>query len=75
MPRVSAKRQITLPLEQCRVANINPGDEYASFVDGQGNITILKKEPGIARGALSHLDVDDQLTDEDSLLDGLHDRH
>ncbi len=33
MPKVSAKRQITLPVDQCRQAHIEPGDEYNSYVD------------------------------------------
>ncbi|MBL4711796.1 MAG: AbrB/MazE/SpoVT family DNA-binding domain-containing protein, partial [Gammaproteobacteria bacterium] len=33
MPNVSAKRQITLPVDQCRQAHIEPGDEYHSYVD------------------------------------------
>lgn len=43
MPKVSAKRQITLPVEQCRQAHIAPGDEYESFVDNNGHITVIKK--------------------------------
>ena len=43
MPIVSSKRQITLPADQCRTADINPGDEYVSFVDNLGHITIIKK--------------------------------
>ena len=41
MPKVSAKRQVTLPIEQCRQADINPGDEYECFVDNNGHITIV----------------------------------
>jgi bifunctional DNA-binding transcriptional regulator/antitoxin component of YhaV-PrlF toxin-antitoxin module len=43
MPKVSSKRQITLPIEQCRQAGIEPGDEYQSFVV-DGRITIIKKK-------------------------------
>ncbi len=43
MPKVSAKRQVTLPIEQCRQAGINPGDEYECFVDNNGHLTIVKK--------------------------------
>ncbi len=32
MPKISSKRQITLPIEQCRELGIKPGDEYISFV-------------------------------------------
>jgi bifunctional DNA-binding transcriptional regulator/antitoxin component of YhaV-PrlF toxin-antitoxin module len=52
MPIVSAKRQVTLPIAQCREAGIGPGDEYVSYVDNQGRITILK-QAGAARGLLN----------------------
>ena len=42
MPRVSAKRQVTLPVAQCREAGIGPGDEYRSYV-ADGRITIVRK--------------------------------
>ena len=45
MPKVSAKRQITLPVDQCAVAGINPGDGVVSFVDRSGIISIVKKPP------------------------------
>lgn len=41
MPKVSSKRQITLPVDQCRLAGIEPGDEYDSYVDNDGHITII----------------------------------
>ena len=41
MPKVSSKRQITLPVDQCRLAGIVPGDDYESFVDNDGHITII----------------------------------
>ena len=43
MPKVSAKRQITLPIDQCREAGIEPGDDYESYVANDGQITIIKK--------------------------------
>ena len=66
MPRVSAKRQITLPVDQCREVGIAAGDEYLSFV-ADGRITIVRKTPGAARGILSHLAGDPAVTDEESL--------
>jgi len=66
MPRVSAKRQITLPVDQCREIGIGPGDEYRSFV-ADGRITIVRKTPGAARGLLSGVAGDPAVTDEDSL--------
>lgn len=70
MPRVSSKRQITLPVEQCREVGIEPGDEYRSFVAG-GRITIVRKVRGSARGALRHIVPDPNVSDEDSLRDAL----
>ena len=66
MPKVSSKRQITLPVDQCKQAGIEPGDEYQSFV-ADGHITIVKKIPGAARGILKNVKGDTSVTDEASL--------
>ncbi|MCY3604778.1 MAG: AbrB/MazE/SpoVT family DNA-binding domain-containing protein [Gammaproteobacteria bacterium] len=65
MPKVSAKRQITLPARQCRLAGIEPGDEYRSFVSDR-RITIVRQEPGSAWGCLAHLEADETVSDEQS---------
>ena len=70
MPRVSAKRQITLPVDQCREVGIGPGDEYRSFV-ADGRITIVWKTAGAARGFLRHIAGDPAVGDEESLQDAL----
>ena len=70
MPRVSAKRQITLPVDQCREVGIGPGDEYRSYV-ADGRITIVWKTPGAAKGLLWHLAGDPAVSDEESLEDAL----
>ncbi len=67
MAKVSAKRQITLPIEQCHVANIKSGDEVESYVDRQGIISIVKKTMGAANGLLKGIKVDSTMTDEGSL--------
>ena len=67
MPRVSSKRQITLPVDQCRLAGISPGDEYESYVDNEGHITIIKKSIGAAKNVLKSVKVDKRLSDEASL--------
>ena len=67
MPIISSKRQITLPADQCRTAGINPGDEYVSFVDNLGHISIIKKIPGAASGLLKDIKIDKRLSDETSL--------
>ena len=70
MPRVNAKRQITLPIDQCREAGIGPGDEYRSYV-ADGRITIVRKTAGAARGILRHVAGGRAVSDEDSLQDAL----
>ena len=71
MPKVSAKRQITLPVDQCRLAGIEPGDEYVSYVDNEGHITIIKKVAGSAKGLLVNIKADNSVSDEASLLSSL----
>lgn len=70
MPRVSAKRQITLPADQCRLVGIEPGDECLSFV-ADGRITIVRQEVGSAWGCLAHLDGDQTVSDEESRQDAI----
>lgn len=70
MPKVSAKRQITLPIEQCQALGIEPGDEVESFV-ADGQLTIIKKVAGAARGILSHVQPDNSMTDEESRQSGI----
>ncbi len=65
MPKVSAKRQITLPAHQCRLAGIRPGDEYRSFVSDR-RITIVRQAPGSAWGRLAHLETDETVSEEQS---------
>ena len=66
MPKVSSKRQITLPIGQCQQIGIEPGDEYQSFV-ADGHITIIKMIPGAARGILKQVKGDSSVSDEASL--------
>ena len=65
MPRISAKRQLTLPAKQCRLAGIEPGDECRSFV-ADGRITIIRQQPGSAWGCLAHLRADETVSDVES---------
>ena len=71
MPIVSAKRQITLPVNQCRLAGIEPGDQYVSYVDNEGHITIIKKVAGSAKGLLKNIKSDNRLSDDASLQSSL----
>ena len=73
MPRVSMKRQITLPIDQCLALGIEPGDMVDSFVvDGQ--LTLVKKSAGAAKGLLSHVQAQHSMTDEESLQSVMRDR-
>ena len=66
MPRVSAKRQITLPVDQCKEVRIGPGDEYQSLV-ADGRITIVRKTAGAAKGFLRDAVGDLAVSDEEAL--------
>ncbi|WP_299734793.1 AbrB/MazE/SpoVT family DNA-binding domain-containing protein [uncultured Endozoicomonas sp.] len=72
MPVISSKRQITLPAEQCRLAGLAPGDEYESYIDNHGHITIVKKTIGAARGMLKNIKSDKRMTDETSMQTGIN---
>lgn len=65
MPRVSAKRQATLPIALCREAGIEPGDECVAFV-ANGHITLVKKELRAARGKLKHVNGNSGVAEEQS---------
>jgi AbrB family looped-hinge helix DNA binding protein len=43
MPKVSSKRQITIPIDLCQQAHIEPGDDVETFIY-EGQITIVKKQ-------------------------------
>ncbi|MFK0573793.1 AbrB/MazE/SpoVT family DNA-binding domain-containing protein [Endozoicomonas sp.] len=71
MPMISPKRQITLPAEQCRQAGLAPGDEYESYVDNFGHITIIKKNKGAAQGFLKDIKSDTRVSEESSRQTGM----
>lgn len=70
MPKVSSKRQITLPVNQCKALGIQPGDEVESFV-AHGQLTIVKKKQAAAKGILKHIQGNPSMTDEESLESAL----
>lgn len=70
MPKVSAKCQLTLPANQCRLAGIEPGDECRSFV-ANGRITIVRLQSGSAWGCLAHLRADETVSNEQSRQDAI----
>ena len=65
MPKVSAKRQITLPISQCRALGIQPGDEIEIFI-ADGQLTIVKKSMGTAKGLLKDIVPKSSMSDESS---------
>ena len=74
MPKVSAKRQITIPIDLCEEANIEPGDEIETYIY-DGHITIIKKEKGAAKGLLRQIKGDKRMTDEASRQNALDSKH
>ena len=70
MPRVSAKRQITIPIALCREVGIEPGDEYRCFV-ADGRIMIVRQEAGAAKGFLRNVTGDRGMSDDESLRSAL----
>jgi bifunctional DNA-binding transcriptional regulator/antitoxin component of YhaV-PrlF toxin-antitoxin module len=71
MAKVSAKRQITLPIDQCVIAHINAGDDIESFVDRQGVISIVKKQSGAAKGLLKGVISNTNISEQKSLESAL----
>lgn len=51
MPKVSTKRQVTLPVTGCEELDIHPGDEVEIFRHGN-QFNVIKKETGSAVGVL-----------------------
>lgn len=67
MSKVSSKRQVTLPIDLCHLAGIEPGDEVSILVDRQGIISIVKKTVGASKGILRGVQKINNMSDEDSL--------
>jgi AbrB family looped-hinge helix DNA binding protein len=63
--KVSSKRQITLPTKQCKLLGIDPGDEVEVFI-ADGQLTVVKKQSGAAKGVLAHIKADAKVSDEAS---------
>jgi len=67
MPKVSAKRQITLPISGCKALGINPGDEVEILRYGN-QFNIIKKVAGSVSGLLRESKVNKAISEEESLL-------
>ncbi len=70
MPKLSAKRQITLPVEYCEELGVAPGDDLEIFI-ADGRISIVRKREGASRGVLSHIKGDPTISDQESLESAL----
>lgn len=68
MPKVSSKRQVTLPVAGCEELGIQPGDEVEILRYGN-QFNIIKKEVGAAAGMLKHIKPNKKITDRESLMD------
>ncbi len=66
MPKVSSKRQITLPVAGCKELGISAGDEVEILRHGD-QFNIIKKVPGGSSGILKGVATDQSFTDEGSL--------
>ena len=65
MPKVSAKRQVTLPISGCDELGINPGDDVEILRHGN-QFSIIKKKVGAAAGMLKGTKADKTVSDEQS---------
>ena len=65
MPKVSAKRQITLPVSGCDELGIKPGDNVEILRHGN-QFNIIKKEIGAAAGLLKGTKTNKSVSDERS---------
>lgn len=73
MSKVSSKRQVTLPVDLCLLAGIEPGDEVSVFVDRKGIISVVKKIVGSSKGFLRGVQKINNISDENSLASVIHD--
>ncbi len=67
MSKISAKRQITLPIAGCNELDIHPGDEVEIF-RYKNQFNIIKKKNGAADAILKNLKVNRSISEQDSLL-------
>lgn len=65
MPKVSAKRQITLPISGCEELGIKAGDEVEILRYGN-QFNIIKKTKGSSSAILKGIKVNEDISDESS---------
>ena len=67
MPKVSRKRQITLPVAECEELGIAPGDDV-EILRYRDQFNIRKKTPAAAAGILKGTKIRKEISDRESLL-------
>lgn len=67
MPKVSSKRQVTLPVAGCNELDIHPGDEIEIFTY-KNQFNIIKRKPGAAAGILKAIKANQSVTEQESLI-------
>jgi len=67
MPKVSSKRQVTLPVAACNALDIHPGDDIEIFTY-KNQFNIIKKNPGAAAGILKNIKANQSITEQESLI-------
>ena len=67
MPKVSAKRQVTLPASICKELDIHAGDEVEILRYGN-QFNIIKKEAGSAAGMLKGIKANKAVSEKESLM-------
>ena len=65
MPRLSQKRQVTLPKDLCDRLDVKPGDDLDMLEHG-GRITIIKKACGRTAGMLKHRSTNPAVSEAES---------
>ena len=71
MPKVSSKRQITLPIGGCEALGIAPGDDVEILRYGN-QFNIIKKQSGAAKGFLQGLSADLSVSEKESLYSSIN---
>jgi bifunctional DNA-binding transcriptional regulator/antitoxin component of YhaV-PrlF toxin-antitoxin module len=49
MPRISSKRQVTLPVESLRAAGLKPGDEVTIEPERPDRIVVHRADPDLSK--------------------------
>lgn len=67
MPKVSSKRQVTLPVAGCDELDIHPGDEVEIF-RYKNQFNIIKRKADAAAGILKGVKANQSISEQESLI-------